>query len=81
MPRKIFDIVKTLCKDGKTIRALQHYEWGKRGCILSPILFPTVLDRILRRALRKTGGIQWRTSERFEDLRTKFVTSSSLEKK
>jgi hypothetical protein len=55
--------------EGKLIENFIINTGVRHGCILSPIIFLLVLDRIMRKTLGgRERGIQWNMSDRLEDL-------------
>ncbi len=76
IPEKYLNIIKDMYEgyscsvrhDGK------HSEWFnitsgvRQGCILSPFLFLTAIDWVMRRATGINAGIQWTLTSHLEDL-------------
>lgn len=77
IPPKILNLIKGLydgykCQiihDGVLSNPIDVTSGVKQGCILSPILFVTVLDMVMKTSLnRRRRGIQWGMQNRLEDL-------------
>lgn len=76
IPPKITNIIKATyenykCRvihDGKVSEPFPVIKGVKQGCQISPIMFLMVLDGVLRRVTKTPRGIQWRLTQRIEDL-------------
>jgi hypothetical protein len=77
IPPKILNLIKEMyegfrCKvlhEGKLTENFIISTGVRQGCILSPIIFLLVLDRIMRKTLGgRKRGIQWNIRYRLEDL-------------
>ena len=73
---KMLNIIVGLYRSGKC-RIVHRGKLGrwftvdsgvKQGCVLSPLLFLIVLDRVMRKVNTGGRGIQWTLTERLEDI-------------
>ena len=77
VPQKIVDLIKSLYRDadcsvrfkGKLSRKFKINAGVRQGCVLSPLLFITVLDGVLQKTNEECSeGIQWTPFEKLSDL-------------
>jgi hypothetical protein len=77
IPRKINQIIKILydgfkckiCHEGKCSDFIEVRNCVRQGCILSPILFLLILDKVMKKVKgSRKRGIQWSMKESLEDL-------------
>ena len=77
VPQKIVDLIKSLYRDadcsvrfkGKLSRKFKINAGVRQGCVLSPLLFITVLDEVLQKTNEECSeGIQWTPFEKLSDL-------------
>ena len=55
--------------EGQLSDSIKTSSGVRQGCLLSPLLFPLVMDGVLRRSLDgKERGITWRLQESLEDM-------------
>lgn len=76
IPSKLVRIIKALYSDAETsilhngcLSSPLRIEVGvKQGCPLSPVLFNTVLDEVMKKAITTPRGINWVNDTHLEDL-------------
>jgi len=74
MPDKVVTTIRVLCEgfsaqvvhDGDP--TIEYEDWGKTGCLLSPLLFRVALDWVTRTAFDRMRGIQWTFPTSLQDL-------------
>ncbi len=77
VPNKVVNVIKGTCNNfraqvvhkNKLSDPFEIRTGVRQGCLLSPLLFLVVIDRVTREAVRNERfGIQWTLTEQLEDL-------------
>lgn len=76
LPQKVINIIKAtyegyecqVIHEGKLTDSFRIRTGVRQGCLLSPILFLMVLDKVMVQVNRRPRGLQWGLIDRLEDI-------------